>query len=63
MSNIDSNSKPYIVVLYVQGMSETCKNICRKHGVEMHLKEGNTIKDLLVHPKGRDTILKKSGVM
>ena len=44
-------------------MSESCKNICRKHGIEMYFKGGNTIKDLLVHPKDRDTILQKSGVI
>ena len=30
-----SNNKPYIVVLYIQGTCESCRNICRKHGVEM----------------------------
>ena len=44
-------------------MSESCKNICRKHGVEMHFKGGSTIKDLLVHPKDKDNILQKSGVI
>ena len=44
-------------------MGESCKNICRKHGVDMYFKGGNTIKDLLVHPKDRDTILQKSGVI
>ena len=29
----------------------------------MFFKGGNTIKDLLVHTKGRDTILQKSGVI
>ena len=58
-----NNNKPYIVVPYIQGMGESCKNICRKHVVEMFFKGGNTIKDLLVHPKDRDTILKKSGVI
>ena len=62
-NNTGSNSKPYIVVLYVQGMGESCKNICRKHGVEMYFKGSNTIKELLVHPKDRDTILQKSGVI
>ena len=56
-------NKPYIVVPYMQGMSESCKNICRKHGVEMHSRGRNTIKDLLVHPKDRDTILQESGVI
>ena len=44
-------------------MGESCKNICGKHGVEMFFKGGNTIKDVLVHPKDRDTILQKSGVI
>ena len=52
-----------IMVPYMQGMSESCKHICRKHGVEMHFRGGNTIKDLLVHPRDRDTILQKSGVI
>ena len=29
----------------------------------MHFKGGNTIKNLLVHPKDKDTILQKSGVI
>ena len=58
-----NNSKPYIVVPYVKGMNESYKNICRKHGIERHFKGGSTIKDLLVHPKDKDTILKKSGVI
>ena len=39
------------------------KNICRNHGIEKHLKGGNTIRDLVVHPKDKDTILQKSGVI
>ena len=49
--NNTSSKKPYIVVPYIQGMSESCKNICRKHGVEMYFRGGITIRDLLVHPK------------
>ena len=30
-TNTDSK-KPYIVVPYMKGLSETCKNICRRHG-------------------------------
>ena len=59
----NNNNKPYIVVPYVKGMHESCKNICRKHGIEMYFKGGNTIKDLLVHPKDKNTILQKSGVI
>ena len=45
------------------GLSESWKNICRKHGIEMYFKGGNTIKELLVHPKHKDNILQKSGVI
>ena len=44
-------------------LSESCKNICRRHGIEMHFKGANTIRQLLVHPKDKDNILKKSGVI
>ena len=35
----------------------------RRYGVEVYFKGGRTIKDILVHPKDKDTILKKSGVI
>ena len=62
-SNDNRKKKPYTVVPYRKKMSESCKNICRKHGIEMYFKGGNTIKELLVHPKDRDNILQKSGVI
>ena len=62
-NNNTSTKKAYIIVPYIQDMSESCKNICRKHGVEMYFKGGSTIKDLLVHPKDKDNILQKSGVI
>ena len=34
-----SNRKPHIVVPYMKGLSESCKNICRRHDIEMHFKE------------------------
>ena len=58
-----NNNNPYIVVPYVKGMSESGKNICRKHGIDMHFKGGSTIKDLLVHYKDKDTTLQKRGVI
>ena len=56
-------NKPYIVVPYMKGLNKSCKNMCRKHGIEMFFKGGNTIKELLVHPKDKDYILQKSGVI
>ena len=62
-NNNTNTKKPYIVVPYIKGLGESCKNICRKHGVEVYFRGGSTIKDLLVHPKDKDTILQKSGVI
>ena len=62
-NNSNNTKKPYIVVPYMKGLGESCKNICRRHGVEVYFRGGSTIMDLLVHPKDRDTILKKSGVI
>ena len=53
----------FIVVPYMKGLAESCKNICRRYGVEVYFKGGRTIRDILVHPKDKDTILKKSGVI
>ena len=47
----------------MKGLSESCKNICRRHGIEMHFKGVSTIRQVLVHPKDKDNILKKSGVI
>ena len=53
--------KPYTVVPYHQGLSESYKNICRKYGIDVHLKGGHTIKDHLMAPKDKNPLLKKSG--
>ena len=37
--NLNIKNKPYIVMPYMKGLSETCKNICRKHGIERFSKE------------------------
>ena len=56
-------NQPHIVVPYHQGLSENFKRTCSKHGVQVHLKGGLTIKNLLMVPKDKDTIMKKSGVI
>ena len=61
-SNIRAQ-KPCIVVPYHQGLSESFKRTCKKYGIEVHPKGGHTIKDLLMAPKDKDTILKKGGVI
>ena len=56
-------TKPYIVVPYHQGLSESYKNICKKYGIDVHLKGGHTIKDPLMAPKDKDPLLKICGVI
>ena len=53
--------KPYTVVPYHQGLSESYKNICRKYGIDVHLKGGHTIKDHLMAPKDKDPLSRKVG--
>ena len=61
--NTSGNKKPYIVLPYVKGLSESMKNVCNKHGIQVHYKGGNTIKSLLMAPKDKDHITKKSGII
>ena len=58
-----ANKNIYIVVPYQKGLSERFKNTCQKYGVQVHFKEGQTIKDLLMAPKEKDPITNKSGVI
>ena len=58
-----SNQRPYMVVSYVKGLSESLKNVYRKHGVQVYCKRGDTIKSLLMAPKDKDPITKKSGII
>ena len=53
----------YMVVPYYKGLSKSIKRSCNKFGVQVHFKGGLTIKDLLMAPKDKDHILKKSGVI
>ena len=55
--------KPYMVVPYYHGLSESVKRTCNKHGVQVYFRGGVTIKNLLVAPKDQDPMLKKSGVI
>ena len=58
-----NNIKPYMLVPYVKGMSESCKDICKKHMVLKCIsKEASTIMVLLLYLKETDTLLQKSGV-
>ena len=62
-SNIRGQNKPYMILPYVRGLSESMKNICSKHGVQVHYRGGNTIKGLLMAPKDKGHITMKSGII
>ena len=57
------NKKSYMVLPYVKGLSESMKNVCKKHGIQTYFRGGNTIKSLLLTPKDKDHISKKSGII
>ena len=50
------------MVPYTQSTSESFKNICQRYGIQVHLKGGTTLKNLLVSPKDKDSITKMSSV-
>ena len=51
------------MVPYTQGISESFKKICQRYGIHIHFKGGATLKNLLVTPKDKDSITKKSSVI
>ena len=55
--------KPYITVPYYRGLSESVKKKCSNYGVQVYFRGGTTIKNLLVAPKDKDPMMKKSGVI
>ena len=59
----NTNLKPYITVPYYKGLSESVKKKCSNYGVQVYFRGGTTIKNLLVAPKDKDPMLKKSGVI
>ena len=56
-------NKCHIVVPYIEGMGESIKKICKRHGVDMHFKGGRTLKNILVSPKDEDKITNKNCVI
>ena len=51
--NKPNNKNLPMVVPYQQGLSERIKNTCKKYGVQVHFKGGQTIKSLLMAPRTR----------
>ena len=62
-NNITGNKRSYMVLPYVKGLSESMKNVGKKHGIQTYFRGGNTIKSLLITPKDKDHITKKSGII
>ena len=62
-SRATGNQKSYMVLPYVKGLSESIKNVGKKYGIQIYFKGGNTIKSLLMTPKDKDHITKKSGII
>ena len=60
--NILSRSATFVVP-YVQGISESFKSICGKHGVTVHFKAGKILKNILVSPTDKDTLTRKNSVI
>ena len=58
-TNNSRDQKPHITVPYHQGLSESFKRTCKKYGIEVHLKGGPTIKNLLMAPKIKIQFLRK----
>ena len=51
------------MVPFYSGLSESIKKIGSKYGVQVYFKGGTTIKNLLMSPKDKDAVQKKSGVI
>ena len=58
-----SAKKYHVVIPYIQEICEGIKNICGKHGVGVHFKGGQTLKNILVSPKDKDTPANKNSVI
>ena len=55
--------KCHIVVPYTKGLCESYKTICSKYGVQVYFKGGNTLKNLLMFPKDKESITKHSNII
>ena len=53
----------FVVIPYTKGISESCKKICGKYGIQTCFRGNTTIKQLLMKPKDRDPKDQKSGML
>ena len=59
----NNTHKPYITVPYYRGLSESVKKKYSSYAVQVYFKGGTTIRNLLMAPKDKDPMMKKSGVI
>ena len=48
---------------YTQGICESLKNLCGNYGVSVHFKGGQTLTNILVSPKDKDSMTEKNSVI
>ena len=56
-------SKHHIVIPYTKGLLESIKKICSKYDIQTHFKGNSNTKNILVSPKDKDPMEKKSGAI
>ena len=59
----EDKTKGHIVIPYTQGLCESIQKICGRYGIQTHSKGSNTIRNLLVSPKGKGPMVSKSGAI
>ena len=59
----EAKTKGCIVIPYTRGLCESIKKICSKYGIQTHFRDNRTIKNILVSPKDKDPMEKKSGAI
>ena len=55
--------RTHVGIPYTQGLGESIKKICSKYGIQTHFKGNRTIKEILVKPKDKDPLDRKSGAI
>ena len=56
-------NKGYTVIPYTLPLGESIKKICRKYGTQTHFKGNRTMKNILVKPKDKEPLERKSGAI
>ena len=59
----EQSTKPACPLPYIQGVSEKLERIYKKYGAKIYHKPYNTLRNILVNPKDKTPIDKKSGVV